>query len=252
LSVAHAPTAGPPESGPLLRADSIEVVLGGTRILNGASIEVARGEIHVLIGPNGAGKTTLANVLTGHVKPVSGRVELAGERLTGFPWQRARRGVGRKFQVPRVFSRLTAEQNLMVAARRAGSGGPDIDQMSTAAIASQYADELSHGWRQRLEMQMVLSQRPAIAVLDEPTAGMPKGERQEFAQLLIEQRGRTTFLIVEHDMDFVEAVADTVSFMHDGRVTASGSFAEISRNPTVREIYLGVRHRDAVPSEPVL
>jgi urea transport system ATP-binding protein len=81
---------------------------------------------------------------------------------------------------------------------------------------------------------------------------MPKGERQEFAQLLIEQRGRTTFLIVEHDMDFVEAVADTVSFMHDGRVTASGSFAEISRNPTVREIYLGVRHRDAVPSEPVL
>lgn len=227
--------------GPLLAVRDVCVDFNKAKILEGASLTVEEGEIHVLIGPNGAGKTTLANVLTGHVRPTSGHVELRGEPLTGVSWRRARRGIGRKFQVPRVFARLTAQQNLAIASGRERKGGdPSLGRdIGVEDILDTPAEVLSHGWRQRLEMKMVLDQGPVVGVLDEPTAGMPKSERVELARILKEHRGQMTYLIVEHDMDFVEAVADNVSFMHDGRVMASGTFAEIRTHPTVREIYLG-------------
>jgi len=106
------------------------------------------------------------------------------------------------------------------------------------------AERLSHGGRQRLEMSMVLSQNPALAVLDEPTAGMTREERTELANVVRSQAGRHTLLIVEHDMDFVERVADTVSFMHNGEVLVSGSFAEVASDPVVRLAYLGTSHEE--------
>jgi urea transport system ATP-binding protein len=226
--------------GDVLVARDILVELNGTRILNGASLTVAEGEAHVLIGPNGAGKTTLANVLTGHVRPVSGTVELLGHPLTGRPWRRVRQGVGRKFQVPRIFHRLTAAQNLTVAHKRSGLGDlAHAGIISLDEVRDVKGEALSHGWRQWLEMGMVLSQGPKVTVLDEPTAGMPKREREEFARLIAEKRGKLTYLIVEHDMDFVAAAADIVSFMHDGRIVVTGSFDTVRSHPLVRNIYLG-------------
>ncbi len=226
---------------PLLAACDVYVDFNESKILRGATLAVQEGEIHVLIGPNGAGKTTLANVLTGHVRPTAGHVELRGEPLTGAPWRRVRRGVGRKFQVPRVFPRLTAAENLAIAApRRERTDEPSVGRdIGVEDIRDTQAELLSHGWRQRLEMRMVLDRRPVVAVLDEPTAGMPKPERVALARILREHRGHMTYLIVEHDMDFVEAVADKVSFMHEGQLLASGTFAEIREHPIVREIYLG-------------
>jgi urea transport system ATP-binding protein len=223
-----------------LVARDIVVELDESRILNGCSLEVAAGQIHALIGPNGAGKTTLANVLTGHVKPISGTVELYGEPLTGATWRRTRRGMGRKFQIPRVFPRITSEQNLQVARSRSLSNGhdtgPDLDVDEIRSIPG---DVLSHGWRQKLEMMMVSSQRPRFAVLDEPTAGMTKDERSELAEMILSRRGTVTYLVVEHDMGFVKTVADRVSFMHDGQLAVTGTFVEIEAHPTVRQIYLG-------------
>ena len=250
--VAEARASGADTGRPcLLRVTDIYVNFNEAKILKGASLTVEEGEVHVLIGPNGAGKTTLANVLTGHVRPISGRVELRGQPLTGVAWRRARRGVGRKFQVPRVFARLSAQENLDVASARRLEGaektlGDDID---IGEIRDTPAETLGHGWRQRLEMKMVLQHGPAVGVLDEPTAGMPKSERVELARIVKQHRGEMTYLIVEHDMDFVEAVADRVSFMHDGRVIASGSFDEIRAHPTVREIYLGEVVPDAAPHD---
>jgi ABC-type uncharacterized transport system ATPase subunit len=234
---------------PLLVASDIVVELHGTKILRGASLAVREGEIHVLIGPNGAGKTTLANVMTGHVRPVSGTVELRGQVLSGPPWRRTQLGVGRKFQVPRVFPRLTVAQNLLVAGADRAAADSGVDTARLDSVRTVKGESLSHGWRQWLETEMVLSRDPSIVVLDEPTAGMPKSERTELAQMIKDKPSEITYLIVEHDMDFVAAAADHVSFMHDGQVLASGTFAEISAHPVVREVYLGISIEQA--TEPV-
>ena len=236
---ARTPAATPGSDDVVLRATGVEVTLGETTILPGTSLAVRRGEVHLLIGPNGAGKTTFANAVTGHVPVTGGTLELGGEPLTGSIHQRTLRGVGRKFQVPRVFARLSAAQNVMVAERRTGAGASPADQLLEGIDGDRDVETLSHGQRQRLELQMALSQHPALAVLDEPTAGMTRAERDELAALIRASAGQQTFLIVEHDMDFVEAVADTVSFLRDGRVVVSGTFAEIAAHPEVRAAYLG-------------
>jgi branched-chain amino acid transport system ATP-binding protein len=230
--------------GFLLETRDVEVDLDGTQILRGASLSVREGEVHVLIGPNGAGKTTFANAITGHVPVRAGSITLAGRSLSGGVYRRVRAGIGRKFQVPRVFLRLTSGENVEIAL----SGPASISESEASSIdigdPAQLAVELSHGGRQRLEMRMVLGRGPALAVLDEPTAGMTREERVELAEHVRAEAGRHTFLIVEHDMDFVEKVADTVSFMDDGRVLASGSFAAISADPKVRAAYLGTVDED--------
>src|SRR5262249_11465406 len=146
---------------------------GETVVLQDVSLDVEPGEVHVLIGPNGAGKTTLANVITGHVRARAGTVRLDGEPLTGPPHARARRGLGRKFQIPRVFPRLTAREQLELAAPGADLG--DLEAQLTE-LGDTPGAELSHGWRQWLELQMVLRQQPSVIVLDEPTAGLPRSE----------------------------------------------------------------------------
>jgi branched-chain amino acid transport system ATP-binding protein len=235
-----------PDAGtrPLLDARDVEVSLDGTSILKGASLQVREGEVHVLIGPNGAGKTTFANVVTGHVPLESGSIELRGRPLDGVVFNRIRSGIGRKFQVPRVFSRLNVDGNLAVAKRATGMGERRENvHLAVQAAAITRADALSHGQRQRLELDMVLAQGPALAVLDEPTAGMTRAERTELAQLIRGAAGHETFLIVEHDMDFVATVADTVSFMQDGRVLATGTYDEIAADEAVRAVYLGSAER---------
>lgn len=221
----------------LLTAEGIAVSYGVVRVLEDANLRVAAGTVHALIGPNGAGKSTLANVLTGHVEPTAGTVKLAGEPLTGAPWQRARLGVGRKFQVPRIFGRLTGLEHRRIADASDGPESPWIEDLGE--VDDTVAEELSHGWRQRVEVGMVLARKPALTVLDEPAAGMSHEERKALAELLTTHRDGRTYVVVEHDMDFVEAVADRVSFLHEGRVLKTGTFAEICEDPTVRSVYLG-------------
>lgn len=241
----------------VLRATDVQVAFGPVVVLPGASLEVRRGEVHLLIGPNGAGKTTFANAVTGHAPMSGGTIELAGQPLHGSIDQRARLGIGRKFQVPRVFARLNAADNVMVAERRmrrtsrtsgtfGASASGDVDLLE-GIDPVQDVGTLSHGQRQRLELQMALSQGPALAVLDEPTAGMTRTERDELAALIRSSAGRQTFLIVEHDMDFVEAVADRVSFLRDGVVVVTGTFAEIAAHPEVRAAYLGETTTEHAP-----
>ncbi|MDX6724064.1 MAG: branched-chain amino acid transport system ATP-binding protein livF [Solirubrobacteraceae bacterium] len=240
----------PAGTRPLLDAREVEVDLDGTKILKGASLQVREGEVHVLIGPNGARKTTFANAVTGHAPLAGGTIELRGKALDGAVFERIRSGIGRKFQVPRVFSRLSVDANLTVARRAAKMGERREDvQLAVQAAGGSPADGLSHGQRQRLELDMVLTQGPALAVLDEPTAGMTRDERAELAQLIRGAAGRETFLIVEHDMEFVETVADTVSFMQDGRVLATGTYDEISADEAVRSVYLGSAQRRAPRTE---
>jgi urea transport system ATP-binding protein len=224
-----------PRAGGTLRCEGVTVAFGTAVVLDDVSLDVRSGEVHVLIGANGAGKTTLANVISGHVVPSAGSVTLDGEPLTGPPHRRARRGLGRKFQIPRVFARLTAREQLELAAP-----GADLSHLSVelAELDGVRGEQLSHGWRQWLELQMVLLQRPSVIVLDEPTAGMPRAERGQLADA-IAAVDRGTFLVVEHDLDFVAQIADRVSFMHNGKLLETGSFEELAGSPVVRDTYLG-------------
>ncbi len=232
-----APTRAPRprRDGGTLACEGIAVAFGPTVVLEDVALELRAGEVHVLIGPNGAGKTTLANVISGHVVPRAGRVVLNGRPLTGGPHARARRGLGRKFQIPRVFPRLTVREQLALAAPRA-----DLAPLRTQLdeVGDLPGEQLSHGWKQWVELQMVLLQRPSVIVLDEPTAGMPRSERGRLAEDL-DAVAHGTFLVVEHDLDFVARIADRVSFMHGGRVLRTGSFDEVIEDPVVRAAYLG-------------
>jgi ABC-type uncharacterized transport system ATPase subunit len=228
-------TSARPREGGSLACSSVSVSFGATPVLHDVSLELRCGEVHALIGPNGAGKTTLANVITGHVSAQSGSVTLDGSQLSGPPHRRARRGLGRKFQIPRVFPRLTAREQLELAAP-----GADLAHLESqlAELGKTQGADMSHGWRQWLELQMVLVQKPSVVVLDEPTAGMTRGDRAKLADW-IEQIPYGSFLLVEHDLDFVARIADRVSFMHNGRVERTGSFDEVSGDPFVREAYMG-------------
>jgi ABC-type uncharacterized transport system ATPase subunit len=224
-----------PRDGGTLACSGVSVAFGPTVVLEDVSLDLRAGEVHVLIGPNGAGKTTLANVISGHVVARAGIVVLDGQQLTGPPHGRARRGLGRKFQIPRVFPRLTVREQLELAAPRADLSalGAQLDEVGDVT-----GEQLSHGWKQWVELQMVLLQRPSVIVLDEPTAGMPRSDRGRLAEEL-EAVDHGTFLVVEHDLDFVARIADRVSFMHNGRVVRTGTFDEVTDDPVVRSAYLG-------------
>jgi len=238
VGVLAAPPARAPRprrDGGTLRCTGISVAFGPTVVLDDVALDLRAGEVHVLIGPNGAGKTTLANVISGHVAARAGSVVLNGSPLSGRPSARARRGLGRKFQIPRVFPRLTVREQLELAA-------PLADLAPLQAQLDEVGDvpgeALSHGWRQWVELQMVLLQQPSVIVLDEPTAGMPRSERGRLAEAL-EAVTHGTFLVVEHDLDFVARIADRVSFMHNGRVVRTGTFDDVTDDPVVRSAYLG-------------
>lgn len=221
-----------------LRCTNIKVRFGEQIVLNGIDLDVLSGSIHALIGPNGAGKTTLANTITGHVSRYSGTIEFHQYRLSGTAWRRARRGIGRKFQVPRTFDRLSALDNIEVAARATSHRRRPYEH---EPFDAGFAASMSHGQRQRLELDMVLTRRPSLVVLDEPTAGLTKSERAHLAETLRCQQTecRTTYLIVEHDLDFVASIADNVSYLEAGKIVLSGSYDDIRANPQVRSTYLG-------------
>jgi urea transport system ATP-binding protein len=241
---------------PLLAVDNVTVSYDGFKALDGLTLGVEAGAIHVLIGPNGAGKSTLLDTIIGRVRATSGRIMFKGEDVTRLPEQLiVRRGICRKFQTPGVLEALSVEDNLIVAATRERGSWQVLTRGRSAAERarveevlsvirlgakrSMLAANLAHGEKQWLEIGMVVASDADLLLLDEPAAGMTHSEAQATAELIHSLSGRHAFIVIDHDMDFVERLASPVSVLHMGRLLAHGTVAEIRSDPTVEAVYLG-------------
>lgn len=244
-----------------IQVDGLRVTFGNFIAIPGLCFTARYGEIHGIIGPNGAGKTTLLDVITGKTRPREGKVILDGRtdllRLT--EPQIALAGVGRKFQKPSVFEALTVRENLELALRlhqrsilselrawgdprRAARVTEVLEEISLTERADALAGTLAHGQKQWLEIGMLLMQRPKLLMLDEPVAGMTDAETNHTAHLVRRLRDPDrAILVIEHDMAFVEEIADGVTVLHEGEPIFVGRMADARTDPRVREVYLG-RH----------
>ena len=226
----------------------------GFHAVDGIDLTVEEGEIRFLIGPNGAGKTTLIDTITGLVKAAAGSVLFAGTEMLGMKeYEIVRAGIGRTFQTPTVFERLSVVENIDLAAsfrrpmrallrRRKGVDDSIANVLDEVGLTDHGPDEagtLSHGQRQWLEIGMLLVQDPRLLLLDEPVAGMTKEERTRTGELLQDIARRRTLVVVEHDMDFVRRYASRVTVLHEGKVLCEGPVSEVQADPVVQEVYLG-------------
>lgn len=251
-------------TGTRLQISELSVGFDGLTVLDKLSLSLERGEMRFVIGPNGAGKTTLLDIITGRTRPASGTVEFEGRSLLGHQEHEiARLGIGRKFQTPTIFPSLTVWQNmdvvlgartgLLAALRPMPAAQTDriAETLELAGLlerASTRAGILSHGEKQWLEIAMLLAQDPKLLLLDEPVAGMSRGERERTAELfrrVLAAHPERTLLIVEHDMAFVRQLARTVTVLHLGSVLSEGSLEEVQADPRVIEAYLGHNQRKA-------
>jgi len=231
---------------------------GGLTAVNDVSLECVVGRVHAVIGPNGAGKTTLINLLSGDLSPSAGRIEILGRDVTGLPSHRiSRLGVGRSYQRTNIFMRFTVFENCRLAAQsrlpssmrflRSAARYRAVNEAAARALAAAelagredvLAEALSHGERRQLEVAMTLATAPTVLLLDEPLAGMGAEESERMVDLLRKLAPQHAMLLVEHDMDAVFALADTLTVMVNGAVLASGAPEVIRANREVQEAYLG-------------
>lgn len=239
--------------------DGLTVEFDGFRAVDNLSLIAEYGGIHGVIGPNGAGKTTLMDVITGITQPSSGTVLLdrAVDVLRMTLPERARAGIGRKFQRPSVFDHLTLRENIALGVRlypnslirelTRGEVAEKHDQVQSVLetikldhLADGKAGTLAHGQKQWLEIGMVLARDPKVLMLDEPVAGMSDAEREATADLLERLRSPVRcILLVEHDMQFVGRVSDHISVLHEGRLLCDGTMERVTNDPEVIRVYLG-------------
>ncbi len=245
-------------SAVLLRVDQLVKRFGGLTATDHAQLTVATGSVHALIGPNGAGKTTLIHQISGALQPDEGTISFDGRDITTMPMhQRARIGLVRSYQITSIFKRLSVLDNLALAVQ-AGCGSSFQFWRAARAEHERYAEaaalaervglatrlqtisaSLSHGEQRQLELGLALATRPKLLLLDEPMAGMGQDESENMVELLQSLRCESTILLVEHDMDTVFRLADTVSTLVFGKVIASGTAQQIKDNPDVQRAYLG-------------
>ena len=244
----------------LLVAESIGKAYGDFWAVQDVAASFAGGRLTSIIGPNGAGKTTLVNVLTGMIRPERGRVVLDGEDITGLAiHERVRRGISRSFQITSVFADLTVLDNVLVPvfARRGQARRlfrrrqTDLDsraeafdlleEVGLAHAAHQRVGVLPHGDKRMLEIAMAIAPRPRLCFLDEPTTGMNPSERAQVLGLInrLQHSERTTFVVIEHDMDVVFSVSEWILVMHRGEVLCEGPPQSVRADERVREVYLG-------------
>ena len=243
----------------LLEVEGVDKRYGGIQALDSCRLSVDRGEIAGLIGPNGSGKTTLFNVITGYEKVRQGSVRLDGKDVTNLlPDKIFNRGVGRTFQLTRVFGRLTVMENMLVASqhqrswwgtawRRAGSHGERkralelLEFVGIARLAEEPAANLSYGQRKLLELAYVLMSDPELLLLDEPAGGVNPTLLNAISDHIKElnRQGRT-FLVVEHNMEFVMGLCHRVTVMDHGSTVVSGPPEQVRNDPRVLDAYLGV------------
>ena len=245
---------------PVLRTEALTRHFGGLAAVNAVSLEVGMGQLHAVIGPNGAGKSTLINLLSGDLAPSSGRVLLRGLDITGLPAHRiSQRGVGRSYQKTNIFLPFTVFENCRLATQsrlvtsmrflRPAAAYREVNAAAAAALAAVGlearaevpAAALSHGEQRQLEIAMTLATRPGVLLLDEPLAGMGAEESASMVALLQRLREGHAILLIEHDMDAVFGLADTLTVMVNGSVLESGPPERIRASPAVQEAYLGTQ-----------
>src|SRR5213595_474853 len=228
---------------PVLSVERVRKSFGGVAAVNDVSLALEPGRIYGLIGPNGSGKTTLFNCITGIERLDAGRVSFRGERIDGLkPWQIARRGIGRTFQVIRVFPELTALENLLVVTRgpRAEAerrGRELLEFVRLGPLAGEYAGNLSYGQQKLVEFVRVLMTDPELILLDEPAAGVNRTLLNELLDA-VRDRGKTV-LLVEHDMKVVMGLCETVFVLDHGEKLAEGAPGVIQSDERVIEAYFG-------------
>jgi branched-chain amino acid transport system ATP-binding protein len=246
-------------SAPLLKVTDLKKAYGAIQAVGGVSFEVMPGEIFGVIGPNGSGKTTMFNSVLGQISPDAGAIELHGKNITGLsPLQLSRRGVGRTFQTLQVFGKMTVRDNLIVAAQEhqgsmlsrmfapGDSGLGDkadalIDQFRIRHVADSLAGTLSYGQQKLVDIAMAFMAEPDLVLLDEPCAGVNPSLVGGISTLLKElnQSRKGSFVVIEHNMDFVMDLCHRIMVMVEGRVLAIGTPAEIRGNKAVLDAYLG-------------
>jgi len=240
-----------------LYIDGVNVSFDGFKAINNLSLFIEPGEMRAIIGPNGAGKTTMMDIITGKTKPDSGTVIFNNEiDLTQHDEAAvANLGVGRKFQKPSVIESLTVFENLELSLKGGRSVWQALIHKLTAEKKQKINDilelialddrrddlaaNLSHGQKQWLEIGMLISQEPELLLIDEPAAGMTDEETMKTAELFKKLAQNHSLVVVEHDMDFIEALDCRVTVLHEGSVLAEGSLESVQNNQQVIEVYLG-------------
>jgi branched-chain amino acid transport system ATP-binding protein len=259
------------EKSIILETRNLHRDFGGLVAVNDVSMQVRSGSLHSIIGPNGAGKTTFFNLLSGNLKPTSGRVIFKGRDITDLPAHRtAHLGIGRSFQITNVFPNLTVLENVRLAAQALG---PDnfkfwrdhrhftryqrradevINQVGLTAQASVPARALPHGGKRNLELAILLAADPELLLLDEPTAGMAREEIPLLMDVIraIQHQTDKTIMLVEHKMDLVMNVSDWITVMHQGRILAEGTPDATASNESVQSAYLGELYGDLSEVKP--
>ncbi|WP_232668568.1 ABC transporter ATP-binding protein [Pseudonocardia sp. TRM90224] len=245
----------------VLKCVGLSRSFGALAAVSEVDLAVGAGARHALIGPNGAGKSTLFKLVTGTMKAHAGSVELAGRDVTGLSEaKRCRLGMSQTLQHASLFASMTAAETVALAAQRHGGGRISLVPRKQPAVAERAAElladvgldgrehvavaSLSHGERKQLEVALALACRPTVLLLDEPAAGMSPAERARLVELLAGLPAEITVLFVEHDLDLVFALADSVTVLHLGKVLLSGTPAEVRASDAVREAYLGAGRRE--------
>ena len=243
---------------PVLSISNISKSFGALKASDDITLDLRPGEIHALIGPNGAGKSTLIAQIAGGLAPDAGSIRFLGEDITHLDTvARAKRGLGRTFQVSALAMEYTALQNAVLGALGA-SGGVfrffgralgdkalrDVAEQALARVgltdqAGVITSELSHGQRRQLEVAVALTLKPKAFLMDEPMAGLGEAGSKEMTGFLDSLRAEAPILLVEHDMDAVFTLADRISVLVYGRVIATGAADEIRNDPEVKRAYLG-------------
>lgn len=243
----------------MLRIENVQKSFDRFMAVAGADLHVEKGKIVAVIGPNGAGKSTLFKLITGNLKPDSGRILFKGEPIHGLPPYRiCRKGISLAFQIVNIFSRMTVFENVQAAVlSRQGKAGNLFRAASTMAVretmeilesvglhqkAGRVSGTLSHGDQKVLEMAIALSTQPELLILDEPTAGMSPEETGvciELIKRLSAEKGLTV-LFCEHDIELVFSISDEIMVLRYGKTIAQEDPVSLRRNPAVQEAYLGV------------
>ncbi|MEA4813179.1 MAG: ABC transporter ATP-binding protein [Anaerolineaceae bacterium] len=249
----------------MMEAQNLVKSFGGLVAVDGVSLQVKKYAMHAIIGPNGAGKTTLFNLLSGMMPPTSGKILYAGKDITHLaPQKRASLGIGRSFQITNIFQNLTVLENIRLGVQALGKHSMEL--FRPASEFMQYIEKahevlkivglegrefvlarnLAHGEKRKLELGIMLAGEPELLLFDEPTAGMSSEQVPELIEIInrVVRERRKTAILVEHRMDMVMSISDTITVMNLGKVLAEGTPREIAQNKQVQAAYLGDLYGD--------